>query len=194
MNYSAEEIVRSYRQAKDQKAQIKILAELNTCSVEEIRRVLADEGVLAEEPQKAKSPAKRFDAERALALYGEGGSDEAIAEALGVSGDTVTKWRRGSGLRKLERKPRMKRFSGMETVREEKDTVEEAKTAAGRGPVTVEELRALLEDACQSGIGECPVLVEGTAFADIWLDVHSEMRLYESGAQTVELKGTAKRA
>ena len=192
MNYSAEEIVRSYRQAKDQKAQIKILAELNTCSVEEIRRVLADEGVLAEEPQKAKSPAKRFDAERALALYGEGRSDEAIAEALGVSGDTVTKWRRGSGLRKLERKPRMRKNEAAPGAQNIPAAGETAET--GRGAVTVEELRALLEDACQSGIGECPVLVEGTAFADIWLDVHSEMRLYESGAQTVELKGTAKRA
>lgn len=192
MNYSAEEIVRSYRQAKDRKAQIKILAELNACSVKKIRQTLADEGVLAEEPQKAKSPAKRFDSERALALYGEGRSDEAIAEALGVPSDTVTRWRRGSGLRKLERKPRTRKNEAAPGAQNIPPAGETAET--GRGAVTVEELRALLEDACQSGFGECPVLVEGTAFADIWLDVHSEMRIYESGAQTVELKGTAKRA
>ena len=60
--------------------------------------------------------------------------------------------------------------------------------------VTVEELRALLEDACKGGLGECAVLVEGTAFADLWLDVHSTLRIYESGERTVELKGTAKSA
>ena len=60
--------------------------------------------------------------------------------------------------------------------------------------VTVEELRALLEDACRDGLGECAVLVEGTAFADLWLDVHSTLRIYESGERTVELKGTAKSA
>ena len=43
--------------------------------------------------------------------------------------------------------------------------------------MTVEELRALLEDACRDGLGECAVLVEGTAFADLWLDVHSTLRI-----------------
>lgn len=38
------------------------------------------------------------------------------------------------------------------------------------------------------------LLVEGTAFADLWLDVHSTLRIYESGERTVELKGTAKSA
>lgn len=38
------------------------------------------------------------------------------------------------------------------------------------------------------------MLVEGTAFADLWLDVHSTLRIYESGERTVELKGTAKSA
>ena len=50
------------------------------------------------------------------------------------------------------------------------------------------------EDACRDGLGECAVLVEGTAFADLWLDVHSTLRIYESGERTVELKGTAKSA
>ena len=55
-------------------------------------------------------------------------------------------------------------------------------------------LRALLEDACKGGLGACAVLVEGTAFVDLWLDVHSTLRIYESGERTVELKGTAKSA
>lgn len=46
MIYSTEEIVRSYRMAADPKKQIKVLAELNACSVKEIRQVLVGEGVL----------------------------------------------------------------------------------------------------------------------------------------------------
>lgn len=46
MIWSAEEIVRSYRMAADPKKQIKVLAELNACSVKEIRQVLVGEGVL----------------------------------------------------------------------------------------------------------------------------------------------------
>ena len=37
MIWSTEEIVRSYRMAADPKKQIKVLAELNACSVKEIR-------------------------------------------------------------------------------------------------------------------------------------------------------------
>ena len=40
MIWSTEEIVRSYRMAADPKKQIKVLAELNACSVKEIRQVL----------------------------------------------------------------------------------------------------------------------------------------------------------
>ena len=39
-----EEIVRSYREAKDKAAQVQILANLNLCSKETIRRVLVEGG------------------------------------------------------------------------------------------------------------------------------------------------------
>lgn len=44
MIWSTEEIVRSYRMAADPKKQIKVLAELNACSVKEIRQVLGGRG------------------------------------------------------------------------------------------------------------------------------------------------------
>ena len=43
MDYN--EIVMNYKQAKDKKAQIKILAELNACSEEEILKILVESGI-----------------------------------------------------------------------------------------------------------------------------------------------------
>lgn len=110
---SPAEIVRSYRMAADPKKQIKVLAELNACSVKEIRQVLVGEGVLPretevpEEPRKAVK--KRFDEETAGMLYEEGLDDAAIAKATGMTAHTVAKWRSRNGLRKKVRKPRMKK-------------------------------------------------------------------------------------
>lgn len=217
MIWSTEEIVRSYRMAADPKKQIKVLAELNACSVKEIRQVLVGEGVLPreteipEEPKKAAR--KRFDEAVARMLYEEGLDDAAIAKATGMTARTVAKWRSRNGLRKKVRKPRMKKdvdVPGAKPSEEAAPDVQKipivgeavevtepdfTKSAAPEPrTVTVEELRALLEDACKGGLGECVVLVEGTAFADLWLDVHSTLRIYESGERTVELKGTAKSA
>lgn len=217
MIWSTEEIVRSYRMAADPKKQIKVLAELNACSVKEIRQVLVGEGVLPretevpEEPKKAAK--KRFDEAVAKRLYEEGLDDAAIAKATGATAHTVAKWRSRNGLRKKVRKPRMKKdvdvpgtkpseeaAPGVQKIPIVGEAVEVTepdftKSAAPEPrTVTVEELRALLEDACKGGLGECAVLVEGTAFVDLWLDVHSTLRIYESGERTVELKGTAKSA
>lgn len=110
---SPAEIVRSYRMAADPKKQIKVLAELNACSVKEIRQVLVGEGVLPretevpEEPKKAAK--KRFDEETARMLYEEGLDDAAIAKATDMTAHTVAKWRSRNGLRKKARKPRMKK-------------------------------------------------------------------------------------
>lgn len=52
MQMTNEEICRSYRQAKNRQYQIKILADENLCSVEEIRRILIDNGALVPKPTK----------------------------------------------------------------------------------------------------------------------------------------------
>ena len=56
MIWSTEEIVRSYRMAADPKKQIKVLAELNACSVKEIRQVLVGEGALPRETEVPEEP------------------------------------------------------------------------------------------------------------------------------------------
>lgn len=166
---SPAEIVRSYRMAADPKKQIKVLAELNACSVKEIRRVLVGEGVLPretevpEEPKKAAR--KRFDEETARMLYEEGLDDAAIAKETGMTAQTVAKWRSRNGLRKKARKPRMKKQVDVPSTKPSEaqpdvqkiSVVGEAvevtepdftKSAAPEPrTVTVEELRALLEDA-----------------------------------------------
>ena len=110
---SPAEIVRSYRMAADPKKQIKVLAELNACSVKEIRQVLVGEGVLPRETEipgePKKAAKKRFDEETARMLYEEGLDDAAIAKATGMTAHTVAKWRSRNGLRKKARKPRMKK-------------------------------------------------------------------------------------
>lgn len=166
---SPAEIVRSYRMAADPKKQIKVLAELNACSVKEIRQVLVGEGVLPREteipgePKKARKPRMKKQVDAPDMKPSEAAPDvqkiPVVGEAVEVTEPDFTK-----------------------------NAAPEPRT------VTVEELRALLEDACRDGLGECAVLVEGTAFADLWLDVHSTLRIYESGERTVELKGTAKSA
>ena len=49
---SPAEIVRSYRMAADPKKQIKVLAELNACSVKEIRQVLVLSLIHISEPTR----------------------------------------------------------------------------------------------------------------------------------------------
>lgn len=56
---SDDEIVTSYREAKNKNAQIKILAELNACNPKEIKAVLAKAGVLDGIATAGRKPSKR---------------------------------------------------------------------------------------------------------------------------------------
>lgn len=95
------EIITDFRQAKDQKAQVKILAELNCVSVPEMRTKLAELGLLPNEApadttilrKPAKAPLPPMDELRAMELYREGLDDLAIAEALGVTRSRIRDWR-----------------------------------------------------------------------------------------------------
>lgn len=80
LEMTPEEIVRSYREALDKKHQIEVLADLNVCSKEVIRKVLIENGVKPQElpRQRKKAPAavaaevKAYEAERRKALVKEG--------------------------------------------------------------------------------------------------------------------------
>ena len=103
-----DELTVMWRQAKDQREQVKILAELNGVSTAVMAEKLRGLGCELPElpaawlrgvpPLKAKDPI--FDMDRASALFAEGKSDLEIAEMLGCSEYQFARWRRKNGLRR----------------------------------------------------------------------------------------------
>ena len=103
-----DELTVMWRQAKDQREQVKILAELNGVSTAVMAEKLRGLGCELPElpsswlhgvpPLKAKDPI--FDLDRARALFAEGKSDLEIAEMLGCSVNQFAVWRRKNGLRR----------------------------------------------------------------------------------------------
>ena len=103
-----DELTVMWRQAKDQREQVKILAELNGVSTAVMAEKLRGLGCELPElpsswlhgvpPLKAKDPI--FDLDRARALFAEGKSDLEIAEMLGCSVTQFAVWRRKNGLRR----------------------------------------------------------------------------------------------
>lgn len=103
-----DELTVMWRQAKDQREQVKILAELNGVSTAVMAEKLRGLGCELPElpaawlrgvpPLKAKDPI--FDLDSARALFAEGKSDLEIAEMLGCSEYQFARWRRKNGLRR----------------------------------------------------------------------------------------------
>ena len=98
------EIITSFKQAKDQDAQIGILADLNGCSRDEMAMYLFSLDLLPELPaptgQKPLRIPPAIDELRALQLLNDGLSDLEIAEMLGVSENAFKVWRRSKGYMK----------------------------------------------------------------------------------------------
>lgn len=103
-----DELTVMWRQAKDQREQVKILAELNGVSTAVMAEKLRGLGCELPElpsswlhgvpPLKAKDPI--FDMDRARALFADGKSDLEIAEMLGCSVTQFARWRRKNGMRR----------------------------------------------------------------------------------------------
>ena len=97
MNMTDGEITASFRQAKDQKKHIQVLADLNNVPRREMEEKLYQLGLV---PQPKPLPEKRchtrppdFDEFRAMELYQEGQTDLEISEQLGVSKFKFANWR-----------------------------------------------------------------------------------------------------
>lgn len=97
MQMSDNEILGNYRRAKDQKAQVKILADLNAVSEPEMAEKLRSLGIKVP-GRAAKESSSSVDWLRARQLYDEGQSDLEIAEQLGCSKQTLANWRKREGL------------------------------------------------------------------------------------------------
>ena len=84
------EIKRAYREAKNRKKQIRILADLNGCSAGRIKNIVAD----------VVCPDRRnFDLGERHRLYESGLTDVQIAGALGLTAGTIWHWRQKNGLK-----------------------------------------------------------------------------------------------
>ena len=97
------EIRTSYNTAKNQAAQVQVLAELNAVTLSEMAAKLRELGCdVSEIPDVKQRPLRAhdiiLDETRARALFADGKSDLDIAEMLGVSVYAFATWRRKNGL------------------------------------------------------------------------------------------------
>ena len=99
------EIRTSYNTAKNQAAQVQVLAELNAVTPSAMAAKLRELGCdVPEMPEVKQRPLRAhdvlFDENRARALFAEGKSDLDIAEMLGISVKQFAEWRRKNGMKR----------------------------------------------------------------------------------------------
>lgn len=99
------EIRNSYNTAKNQAAQVQVLAELNAVTPSAMAAKLRELGCdVPEMPKVNQRPLRAhdvlFNEDRARALFAEGKSDLDIAEMLGISVSTFATWRRKNGMKR----------------------------------------------------------------------------------------------
>lgn len=99
------EIRTSYNTAKNQAAQVQVLAELNAVTPSAMAAKLRELGCdVPEMPKVNQRPLRAhdvlFDENRARALFAEGKSDLEIAEMLGISVYAFATWRRKNGMKR----------------------------------------------------------------------------------------------
>ncbi len=184
----AKEIVASYRTAKNPKAQIGVLADLNGCSEKEIEEVLVQLGAMKPAERKKPNPRKiNVDGEQARELLAQGLTDEEAAASLGISTSKFAEWRREEGL-KPNRKPAAAKETADHTEgREEQPaSIEAAEVYCGAGYVTVAELHDILTAALAGKMGHAAVTVKGQRFRSMALRISYTIG-GEDGEPTAEL-------
>lgn len=197
---TVEEIVTSYRQARNRQTQIGVLADLNVCTRKEIKDLLAEAGVLEVPLENKGGRPMTFDTELARRLWSEGLTDTEIAAQLGIPVVRFAKWRQRVGLLRprtaqTQREDTTKKPAQAGGVQEEQsmkkqnvDAQETCRTAAP-GAVTVKGLRVLLDAAEAAGYGDVPLEVKGCRFAEMHLRVETLIGAEASGT-LVELMAT----
>ena len=197
---TVDEIVTSYRQARNRQTQIGVLADLNVCTRKEIKDLLAEAGVLEVPPENKGGRPPTFDTELARRLWSEGLTDTEIASRLGIPVVRFAKWRQRVGLLRprtaqTRREDTTKKPAQAGGVQEEQsmkkqnvDAQETCRTAAP-GAVTVKGLRVLLDAAEAAGYGDVPLEVKGCRFAEMHLRVETLIGA-EAPGTLVELMAT----
>ena len=161
----AKEIVASYRTARNPKAQIGVLADLNGCSQKEIEEVLIQLGAMKPTERKKPNPRKiDVDAAAARELLEQGMTDEEAASALGVGTHKFAEWRREEGI-----KPNRKAAAPQETA--EHDTGGKEQSESAETYVTVAKLHDILTAALAGKMGHAAVTVQGQRFRSMALRI-----------------------
>lgn len=143
---SDDEIRVSYNTAKDQKAQVKVLAELNVTTPASMAAKLRELGCDVPDPPSVNQRPLcahdiLFDETRARELFAEGKTDLDIAEMLGIGVYAFASWRRkngmkrpkGGGMKKMEQKAKSKRCKAQPPMPPEIETPEPAPETAAPG-------------------------------------------------------------
>lgn len=183
----AKEIVASYRTAKDPKAQIGVLADLNCCSVKEIEEVLIQLGAMKPENQRKPNPRKvDVDGAKARTLLAQGLTDEEAAASLGISISKFAEWRREEGL-----KPNRKAAALQETAEQPAESKEQPASIEvidghDLDYVTVGKLYNILTAALAGKMGHAAVTVKGQRFRSMALRISYTIG-GEDGEPTAEL-------
>lgn len=166
---TVEEIVTSYRQAKNQQTQIGVLADLNVCTRKEIKELLTEAGALQQPPESKAGRPVTFDTEEARRLWDEGLPDAEIAARLEIPTVRFAKWRQRVGLLR----PRTPQKNRTETEQEEQSVKKECVEKSEAPAVTVKGLRALLDAAEAAGYGDVPLEIKGCRLAEMHLRVET---------------------
>lgn len=183
----AKEIVASYRTAKDPKAQIGVLADLNCCSVKEIEEVLIQLGAMKPENRRKPNPRKvDVDGAKARTLPAQRLTDEEAAAALGIGVTKFKEWRREEGL-KPNRKPAAAQETTEHTADHEEQTASvEMIDGHDLDYVTVGKLYNILTAALAGKMGHAAVTVKGQRFRSMALRISYTIG-GEDGEPTAEL-------
>lgn len=182
LQMSAQEIVTSYKTAADKKKQIKILAELNACTVGEIEEVLIQLGAMEKSDRRKPHPrAVQVDGDKARELLAQGFTDEETAAALGVGLGKFQDWRRGAGIRPNREKKAGNSASTEEAAPQEQAegdrgliaTADEGKTEAAQACpcMTVARLHDILTAAMACKMGSAVITVKGQRFSTMALRI-----------------------
>lgn len=183
----AKEIVASYRTAKDPKAQIGVLADLNCCSVKEIEEVLIQLGAMKPENRRKPNPRKvDVDGAKARTLLAQRLTDEEAAAALGIGVTKFKEWRREEGL-----KPNRKAAALQETAEQPAESKEQPASIEvidghDLDYVTVGKLYNILTAALAGKMGHAAVTVKGQRFRSMALRISYTIG-GEDGEPTAEL-------
>lgn len=186
MNMTDGDIAASFRQAKDQKKQVQVLADLNGVSRREMEEKLHQLGLA---PKPKPRPEKRchtrppdFDELLAMELYNDGKSDLVIAEQLGVAKWKFGEWRRDRALPANRKVPEKKETPPPETKKK-------AGSAKRSGCLVLADLIGLLE-ALRKDVPEAEILLGSGKMVGVDVSVAYGLD-GKRGKTTVTLRGDA---